>query len=163
MIQYNGGKRHAPRVAVGAKSHNSKKPNSSSGARKVDKHTSQVRAGIVDSLVNKVVAFSVSSELGKQIIMLLGGAWTESAISHGYIIGIITHKSSLKMQGCNDSLYDVAWEYSDFGETAFSSSVLVGAVNAGCEIVQLQRQRSPARGIDTCRGRSTLRQKRKKI
>jgi hypothetical protein len=91
-------------------------------------------------LVNKVVAFQVSSELGKKKIMLLGGSWTESAISHGYIIGVITRKSSLKMQGCNDSLYDVAWEYSDFGETAFSSSVLVGAVNAGREIV---------RGIDT--------------
>jgi hypothetical protein len=113
-------------------------------------------------LVNKVVAFQVSSELGKKKIMLLGGSWTESAISHGYIIGVITRKSSLKMQGCNDSLYDVAWEYSDFGETAFASSVLVGAVNAGREIVQLRRQRSPARGIDTCRGHPTLRQKRKK-
>jgi hypothetical protein len=137
MIQHNGGKRHAPRVAAGAKSRNAKKANSSSGTIKVDKRTSRVRAGIVDPLVNKVVAFLVSSELGKQIITLLGGAWTESAISHGYIIGIITRKSSLKMQGCNDSLYDVAWEYSDFGETAFSSSVLVEAVNAGREIVQL--------------------------
>jgi hypothetical protein len=42
MIQHNGGKRRSPRLAVGAKSHNAKKPNSSSGAKKVDKRTSRV-------------------------------------------------------------------------------------------------------------------------
>jgi hypothetical protein len=68
MIQHNVGKRRAPHVAAGAKSRNAKKPKSSSGTKKVNKRTSRDQAGIVDPLVNQVVAFLVSSELGKQII-----------------------------------------------------------------------------------------------
>jgi hypothetical protein len=164
IIQHNPGKRHARRVARVAKSRCvSKKQSTSAGAKKSMKPTSRVRTANHDSLINQVVAFSVSSELGKHIIMLLGGAWMESAISHGHIIGMVTRKSALKLPGCTEALYDVAWEYSEFGETAFTSPVLVGAVNAGSEIVDLRKQRSPARDIDECRGRPTLRQKRKDI
>jgi hypothetical protein len=170
MIQHNGGKRHAPRVARVAKSVGkskkqsiAKKQSIVAGAKKSTKRTSQVRTANHDLLINQVVAFSVSTELGKHIISLLGGAWTDSAISHGHIIGMVTWKSALKLPGCKETLYDVAWEYSEFGETAFTSSVLLVAVEAGSEIVNLRKQRSPVWDRDKCRGRPTLHQKRKDI
>jgi hypothetical protein len=101
MIQHNGGKRHAPRVARVAKSRGtSKKQSIVAGEKKSIKRTSQARTANHDSLINQVVAFSVSSELGKHIKTLLCGACMESAISKGHIIGMVTRKSALKLPGC---------------------------------------------------------------
>jgi hypothetical protein len=146
IIQHDGGKRRAPVAVIGAKSRNagivkrggtSKKPITNAGAKLPKKHASRWRKEMADPLINQVVAFSVSRNLGKQIIVVLGHVWTDAAISHGHLIGMVTRKSAVKMSECSEPFYDVAWEYSKFGETAFSSPVLLGAINAGLQIVQL--------------------------
>ncbi len=99
IIQHNGGKRHAPLAVRWVKSHNaglarsggtSKKRSTTAGAKEPTKHTSRWRKEMADPLHNQVAAFCVSSNLGKQIIAVIGyvldgcSTFPWSSHRHGY-------------------------------------------------------------------------------
>ncbi len=93
----------------------------------------------VDPFIGQIVGFYCASDIGKKIIESFGDQWTEAAIckqlskEHGHVIGKVTRKS--KAEGRKKSTatqcYDVAWEYTNLGESSVSTAYLLDASHVG--------------------------------
>ncbi len=92
------------------------------------------KANSKDAFVGKSVAFGVSSDAGKELIIEFGKKWKADAIcyhldsSNGHIVGTIVRKSRGLGKKKNDEItYDVVWEFSSLGESNVPFSFLLDA------------------------------------
>jgi hypothetical protein len=107
--------------------------------------TRQKETPYVDQLLGKVVGFYCNSEIGEQLMQSFGRRMCEEAkcrelnSEHGHILGTVMRIATTRESNKRGNSYEIAWEYTELGESVIEGAKLVDAAIIGSRIQSIRR------------------------